>query len=483
MKTDTQFLKKASIVDKDGSESGWSSVIQGITSDNPRKLRGARVNNLYFEEAGSNPVLVDTYVQSRALVDILGRRVGSRFVFGTGGDKTAALAGLKKMFYNPADYSILPYKNYYNRLKELAFTGYFIPSYTLWFGTDTEIGFDSRGVVDEEKAKKYYQDKWDKIEDAQLLIKDKAEYCFTPEDAFILEGSNAFNAEKLAEQLLNIEQGLIEKPKKVNLKWGLLDGQVNRNSKPTPEYIETGKILVAEAPMTDPDGIPFENLYVAAIDSIDTSVDTTTGQTDLSQFCVLVYRRQFGLKDPKIVALYKFRPKQITDAYDTALKLCQWYNCKVLVEATRVGVIEYFKNKGFANYLMRKPKSVNSGRNSTQFGVPASTNIIEHQLDLIGSYIENYYTNIDYLEVIDECQRYSFENKRKFDIVAAFGIVLLADEDMLHKIPRVVEDKENKELNKIGYYKNAWGQIEFGVIPDKPQVNYGGLEKYGRYRT
>jgi len=43
--------------------------------------------------------------------------------------------------------------------------------------------------------------------------------------------------------------------------------------------------------MTDNDGIPYKNLYVIGVDGIDTSADTTTGQTDLSKFCIVVYRR------------------------------------------------------------------------------------------------------------------------------------------------------------------------------------------------
>jgi len=60
--------------------------------------------------------------------------VGNRFSFGTGGDSGPALAGLKKMFYNPEEYHILPYRNKYMRDGSVAFTGYFIPSFTMWFG-------------------------------------------------------------------------------------------------------------------------------------------------------------------------------------------------------------------------------------------------------------------------------------------------------------------------------------------------------------
>jgi hypothetical protein len=104
------------------------------------------------------------------------------------------------MFYNPDNYTMLPYKHNHTRTGDWAFTGYFIPSFSIWFGTETEKGFDHRGVVYEDKAKKSYQDHWDTVTDPSILLKDKAEYCFTPEDAFIMEGSNAFNMEKLSEQ-------------------------------------------------------------------------------------------------------------------------------------------------------------------------------------------------------------------------------------------------------------------------------------------
>jgi len=36
---------------------------------------------------------------------------------------------------------------------EETYTGYFIPSYTVWFGTKDQVGFDSRGVTYEDRAK------------------------------------------------------------------------------------------------------------------------------------------------------------------------------------------------------------------------------------------------------------------------------------------------------------------------------------------
>lgn len=482
-KYDSAMLKKASKVDTDGNESGWGAVIQGIVSDKPEKLRGKRCYSLYYEEAGNHARLEDTYVQGRALVVINGRRVGSRFVFGTSsGESNPKLAGLKKMFYNPDNYTMLPYKHNHTRTGDWVFTGYFIPSFSIWFGTETERGFDHRGVVYEDKAKKSYQDHWDTVTDPSILLKDKAEYCFTPEDAFIMEGSNAFNMEKLSEQQVNIDHGLVEKPKTVRFRWGLTgEGTVDRHSTPKMEYGAGGHTLMLEEPIRDSEGIPIQNLYVIGVDGIDTSWDTTTGQSDLSKYCIIVYKRAFGLSEPKVVAMYKFRPNQVSDAYDETIKLAQYYNAKVLVEATRVGVIEWFKKHGLQHHLMRKPRFITSGRNSQQFGCPADVKTIERQLQLINDYIENYYTSISYQEMIDEFLRYSYENKRKFDIVAAFGIALLADEELMNRPPRAANEKANSELNQIGYYHDEFGNIQFGVIPKKKPENYGMLSNYGRH--
>lgn len=481
MKKDTALQKKASKVDKRGNEFGHGSILEGIICDKPRKLRGRRVERLVFEESGSFPDLIETYVQARPLVVVNGTRIGTRYVFGTGGDTGPGLAGLSSMFYNPDMYDMLPYKHNYTLDGSVAYTGFFIPAYTMWFGANGVKGYDHRGVVDEVKAKEYYDKQRAKITDPSVLIKEKAEFCYCPEEALILEGDNQFNRELLVEQIANIEiHKTVEKPFKGRLFWGFKDGAIDRNSRPTFEALETGKIKFTELPMLDQTGTPYKNLYCAGIDSIDSDKSTSTGQNDVSNFCIVILRRQFGLKPPKVVALYKERPTDIRQAYDVALQLCQFYNCQALLEATRVSIKTYWQMFGMTNYLMRRPQSTgNSTRktNFNQFGVPATKHIIEHQLDLIADYINDCYDQIDYLEMLNELNHYSYENKRKYDIVAALGMVMLADEEMMGKTPKQNRSVEYKELAELGYYTDAYGVKRFGVVPKVKEENYGWLSK------
>ena len=478
MKIDTNRKKKASKVDSDKNESGWGSIIEGVTADEPRKLRGARTYSLFFEEAGSNPKLIATYIQARALVVINGFRVGNRFVFGTAGDTGPNLAGLKDMFYNPEEYFMLPYRHNYTQNKEFTNTGYFIPSYTMWFGTPDNPGFDNRGVVDEQRAKEYYENTWKKIKDPKKLIQDKAEYCFTPEDAFILEGQNDFDQEKLVDQKAALEiHKTVPLPSKMKLHWQLTDGVPDINKVPVPDVGE-GSIQFTELPITDENGIPFKNLYVIGVDGIDADQSTSTGQTDVSKFCIVVLRRQMGLRPPKVVALWKERPKHIKDAWEMTLKLALFYNAKVLVEATRTSVIQYFIHNKKDSMLFHRPQATanSSGKtNFKQFGTPTPEHVILHYLDLIGDYIANYCEQIQFLEMLDELISYSYENKRKFDIVAALGMALLANEEMLGKVART---QGSIQKLKFGYNRNTHGQIQLGDNND-----YQTHTIYGKIRT
>lgn len=480
MVKNTETEKRASKKSKDGTEHGFMSEIDGIIIDSPRKLRGNRVERLFFEEAGSNPTLSTAYVQGEALINVQGTRIGTRFVWGTGGDSGPQLEGLSKMFYNPDVYNILPYKNNYNIKGETVFTAFFIPAYNMCIQY-----CDKRGVCDQQKAKEYYEN--ERRKKAQIpseLIKYKSEFCFYPEEALIREGENRFDSEKLSEQITNVDVlKLYDPPIIGSLRWPLVEGKIDQTAKPTFYQEDTGKIQITELPMTDEHGIAYTNLYVAGIDSIDSDASSSSGQKDVSNFCIVIKRRQLGLMQPKYVAMYIDRPKDVRDAYNNALKLLQFYNCKVVVEASRVGIITYFKQLNAEKFLLKRPKitrAVNT-RSEKQYGCPATDKIIEHQLELIENYIIDYCDQILFSEMLQELIKYSYVNKRKFDIVAAMGMAELGDEDMMGTVPASIIKRN--EWKDIGYYYEN-GRKKYGIIPDKNRTTtfVGTTEQYIRTR-
>lgn len=83
MVKNTDMHKRASKKDKEGREFGHMSEIEGVIADDPQKVRGDRVERLLYEEAGSDKVLKEKYLQGEALITVLGgERVGTRIVWG-----------------------------------------------------------------------------------------------------------------------------------------------------------------------------------------------------------------------------------------------------------------------------------------------------------------------------------------------------------------------------------------------------------------
>jgi hypothetical protein len=164
---------------------------------------------LFYEEFGSFPNSIKAYIQGDALVHVNGVKVGIKLGFGTGGDSGPSLAGLSKIFYNPIPYDILPMRHRYTKTGEYALTGFFIPSYRIVI-KDEATGkrlMDHRGYTKSQEGIDYYNVRRSKFaSDPEGYMIYCAEYCFIPDDALVLEGSNDFNRVLLVDQLAEIKQ-------------------------------------------------------------------------------------------------------------------------------------------------------------------------------------------------------------------------------------------------------------------------------------
>ena len=481
----SNYLRRASHYEiRDGQkiEVGWGSQIQGIITDKPGKLRGDRTDILMFEECGLWPQFTKAYTQADALVGQIGRQWGLRLMGGTGGETGPQMEGLRKMYYEPQLFGVLPYRHNFTKNGEYAITSFFLPA----FRTIKELSLlDSRGWLDDEDGKAYFNKTRDlKAQDPEEFTTFCAEYCFDGEEAFSLEGNNKFNKILIAEQLANMRiHKDSPKPERGTLEYIFKNGQHSRENITGLRWIKnnTGDVQIIEHPIWtqvsyDEDGneLKYEKmngLYVAGIDSIDLGMEDTSALTkDPSNFCIVIKRRQFGLKDPTYVAMYKARPNDVRDAYKTAIKLLQYYNCKANLEATRVSMLSWAREKKYLNYFMYRPVATYPAGNNPKrrtIGTPASVAIIDHQTDLIRDYVNDFCHNIWFEEMLDELSRYTDEMKRKFDIIAAMGLCELGDEDMMGVTPRQIENTDDS-FQDFGYYIDPeTGYRRKGIIPKK----------------
>lgn len=474
--SDTQLLKKAShykIVNGQKIETGWMSQIQGINADKPNKIRGDRTDLLIYEEGGSWPNSTKAFIQGDALTGIQGARFGIKIIGGTGGDSGPALEGLRDIYENPDVYDVLKYRHRYTQSGQEVLTGFFIPAYNI---VNREGYIDNRGFTDPELGKQYYdKERAKKAGDPKALLIYCAEYCYNSEEAFQLEGDNKFNKIAIADQLTRIRI-LNEGPKvqKGFLEYTYREGKRDKDHISGFKWIpdEKGKIKIIEHPLwTNSGEEKTNNLYVAGIDSIDIGQQDTSEYTkDPSQFCIVIKKRVFGLQEPQYVAYYKDRPQDVREAYKIAIRLAEYYNAPINIEATRMSMISWARDNGYLKYFMRRPRATypdpTQQRRNT-YGSPATIAVISHQTDLIADFIEDYCYNIWFEEMLTELSQYNDDNKTKFDIVAALGMAELADEELTGIIPRVVEEYKEDEFQDVGYYIDENGYKRFGLIPRK----------------
>lgn len=498
----TAVLKRASVIIKDNNgiqnESGWKSQIEGIVADSDSKIRGDRIDLLIYEEAGSNPVLRKSYIKGKALIYIGGTKFGIRVVGGTGGDKGSALEGLRDIYYDPEGFDVLPFYHNYTDTGDWVYTGYFIPSY---IGAVTKYGTDVNGIKRELLDDRGYclwenyktqldLDRQKLINNPKALIDHSAEYCYTAEEAFALEGENKFNKINIAEQLTKIRALKLCPP----IEMGRLD-YTYKNNKHSVENItgfswvpnNSSNLKILEHPIwtlstkTDENGKviweppkeKIHNLYVIGVDGIDIGKAQTSDQTKSpSDFCAVVYKRAYGISEPEFVAIYKDRPNDPREAFKITLCLAKYYNALINIEATRMHFFSWAKELKEHRLFMKRPRATLSDQSknrNTQYGTPATVAVINHQTDLIADYVNDYCHLIWFDEMLDELNRYTDENKSKFDIIAAMGMCMLADEELNGIVPKQVQ-KIIPDEDSIGYYTDENGIRRWGVIP-KEQNN------------
>ena len=482
--------------------SGWQSQIQKIVVDKPGKLRGDRTDILMFEEVGLWPKFTKAYTQADALVGQIGHQFGLRLLGGTGGEAGAAVEGLRKVYYNPKLFGVLPFRHNYTQTGEEAITAFFLPA----FKTIKDRNYrDHRGFTEEKLGRSFFDRvRAIKQSDPNEYVTYCAEFCYNGEEAFSLEGDNKFNKINIAEQLTNI-RALKKCP---HIDTGYIE-YLYKNSKHIPANIigfkwidnKASKLKILEHPLWTlppkldergqvewaPPPDPIRNLYVIGVDGIDIGKSQTSDATkDPSDFCAVVFKRAYGTEPPKFVAIYKDRPNDPREAYKITVKLAQYYNAVVNVEATRTGVISYARDNNLLKWFMRRPKAtlaVSSKNTSKQYGTPATVAIIDHQTDLIADYVNDYCHEIWFDEMLDELNRYTDENKRKFDIVASMGMAMLANEELSGTPPKMVESEDNR-WQDFGYYYDEYGRRRYGVLPQKPNIT-GNIDtiEYENYGT
>ena len=106
--------------------------------------------------------------------------------------------------------------------------------------------------------------------------------------------------------------------------------------------------------------------------------------------------------------------------------------------------------------------------NSNMLGVPATEIILKHGLELINQFLMECVYNVNIDLMLEQLLKYSWENKRKFDIVSAMIVAEIGDEDLMGFQPRI-QNEVQKQWKDFGWYTDIYGRKRYGTLPE----NYG----------
>ncbi len=462
---------------KEGPRSKVNKVIYG---DNPGITRGGRPDYQLFEEIG------DWSSGKGSLKKCIGATMGSwrvgsirkvrAFFIGTGGSVTSDQA--KDIFNEPDSYDILSVNDFKPK------TAFFLPSHYLYGG----CGWEETSVNDDDRAKKLLEeDRARKKADMEIYSLAVQEFPFTIEEVFSKLGSNIFNQKKIALQntaLMYEKKNLL--PKRGFLEWTKSKSNVITGVKwsENPE----GDIEIVEPPYRGPSGnLSYPNLYMAGIDGIDQGQLDSTSLRGRSSLAVLIKKRivdgQYYQQTSNLyVAKYVGRSLDVRWDYENALKLVMFYNAKVNLEYTRIGIVAYFKEqKQYHRFIKRPTIAMPSGGDgiarivgldrSTLIGTSVAPNVIDHQDGKIKEYVDDYYEQIFFPDLLEQLRDYRRDDRRKYDLVVAMGLCELADEDYLGMMA-TPEEKVATDFKAFGYYVDKQtGKKRHGILPDKNAEN------------
>jgi hypothetical protein len=182
--------------------------------------------------------------------------------------------------------------------------------------------------------------------------------------------------------------------------------------------------------------------FVMGVDPIDHN-QTQDGRRSNGAGMVLQKYNSANESDPynyAFVCKYIYRPESVQVFYEDILKTAVYYGCQILFENQKIGMMHYFNDRGYGNFLMWLP-------DRTQPGIPASPKAHQHIAELTESYINDYHEKLYFKDVIQELLEFDISNTTAFDGAMAMGYALIADQVKVSRQDKT-EVRETKEYFK-----------------------------------
>jgi hypothetical protein len=409
---------------------GFQSVVHCRTMSNPEVFKGERLSLMVFEEAGEFKELLNAYMSSKACFMDGNIQFGVPVIGGTGGDIEASSKDFMEMYYNSEAFNLIPM---------------FIPATKCYHGFFNK----NTGMSDVDGARDSLLNNREQLKTSgnqkgfNLHLQN---YPLTIEEAFLQTKTSKFNNAKLNEQRSII---MSNEKNRGQIQQGRLEW--NEDEMMSVQWVldQNGPYKILSHPLTE-----YKGLDIGGIDSYDQDVAKASN----SLGSCIIFRRFYNMDVPGnyVIADYTDRPKTAEEFWDGCLKLAVYYNCKMLVEYTKIGILDYFKRQGGLKYLKERPTTAHSPRsvNRNRYGIQMNKHTKAVMEQYMFKYIEENCEDIWFIELLDELSNYGLKNT---DRAIAFGLCLIHNIDIYQQQVKIREEK----IKSIGfvYYKRENGRL------------------------
>ncbi len=485
VKNDEKFkLGYYDYVNKQKEEKGLKSQMYIKTMfAKPTGFEGKSLSLAIFEEAGLFVDLIAAYKSTEPCFKEGSIQFGTPLVYGTGGEIDKGSKGYKAMWY--ADRSVYNLKKVFVSATDY-YPGDGVPDPV----TKKAITFfDFRtGRTDSKAAYDYIVEERKQKDGSEGFVKHIQSYPLKESDIFIKNSGGLLNRKRLNAQLRNQDNCPFIK-KKGKLEWKTNDPKTIRLVAVARNLKEIDKIHLSRGSklqfvedeefgtihkILDP--ITNKNLpYHPDIGGND-SYDEDNPGDHASLGATIIYRCFYGINQPHDLPVAYILDRGSADSddefYSNTLRLSIFYGVEMLVEYTKIAIINYYKDVGAHEYLKARPNLDGTAYTSKARNVYGFKMSNQHAwkltLRLLKAEVNLNFANIWFVELLEHLLDYGESNS---DLGSAYGMVMVSKLDMFGDISDGLEEMPNdvNTLDDMGHYVIENGKAVFKTYGESNQ--------------
>lgn len=167
--------------------------------------------------------------------------------------------------------------------------------------------------------------------------------------------------------------------------------------------------------------------FIMGVDPIDHGVIESTRR---SNGAGIILQKHDAAGDPMysraFIVKYLHRPDNVSVFYEDMIKMAFYHGSPVMFENNKIGMMNYFNDRGYGNFLIWLP-------DRAQPGIAGSPKTHQQIAELTEEYIDKDIDVVYFKDLIKDWLEFQLDKTTQYDIAMAAGYALIADQAKVFK--------------------------------------------------